>query len=755
MKKPQHPGRIELGEHVWELPPFPDNIQDILFINEPEDNQYWRRQTDFPEEFFGYGPHTKINADFTQWEEIEGVRTIITLSKAATIEVKKMRDRELHRRRNGVWFMNKGKPTYLTGGHYFALQWCPIMGADNVHDSGSKYGAYREYQAHFFYFIELCRQNRKCTGGFIVKPKKTGITLMLAYDFLNYATDNADKNVGFMSMDHKKCITTCLSFFKYGLYNLPYIFLPEMSNDNKGDIIFNRATKKNTGTKNSQLRQMGNGKGLNTTVIAAPTAEKAFDGPQMHLINLDEFPKYKDPNPSKVWDSTKETVKEGGLLKGKIFITSYTPEHDNDSFKEGRAIYYDSKLDTVDEITGKTKTGLFVYAISALDSFQEDGVAEFDKYGHIDKSKVLWVIDSARDKIKKDRNALQALIREYPKTEEEAWRQGGGGGSMFDNMRLGQRLTVVEDALRHSAHTFREGNLQWVGEPYKYDPITGISTASQVRFIPLSEDDRINNKHASFRIYREKELVHPLITDGGLNSIVINNTRDEYGRFTPKANAPFVAASDPTEYTLKSDVMVGSKNAMTVFNFPDVAQNTFHGKDCTGRMVCRYLHRPENPEDYLSDLIKMVFYFGCYVIIEANKRWVITRFKLMGLQNFLLVIDKNRAIVPYNELDHQTLPDTSKTAIEDYCRNFEVYISEVPVGQTSGLDKIDDEVFIEQAMQFKAENPGDTKKFDLFVATAYNIMAMNSFMSYRIKLAQEENNYRPEAFSFIASKLLT
>ena len=33
---------------------------------------------------------------------------------------------EYNRRRDGYWFMNNGKPTYITGLHYYYLNWCKI-----------------------------------------------------------------------------------------------------------------------------------------------------------------------------------------------------------------------------------------------------------------------------------------------------------------------------------------------------------------------------------------------------------------------------------------------------------------------------------------------------------------------------------------------------------------------------------------------------------------------------------------------------
>ena len=35
-------------------------------------------------------------------------------------------EQEFTRRKDGYWFMNNGEPTYITGAHYYYLNWCKI-----------------------------------------------------------------------------------------------------------------------------------------------------------------------------------------------------------------------------------------------------------------------------------------------------------------------------------------------------------------------------------------------------------------------------------------------------------------------------------------------------------------------------------------------------------------------------------------------------------------------------------------------------
>jgi hypothetical protein len=406
--KPGDIRTVQLGEHTFTPPAIPKK-EDILFYSLPKKDQHWRRQTDFPDEFYDYNPLTRINADITQYTD----GLLVSLSRKDTDTLIELRERELKRRREGIWFMNNGNPTYLTGDHYFFLQWFKGFGVKNKFDNGSAYSGYRKFQGNTYYVIELCVLDTRCLGGFIVKPKKTGVSLMFAARELNQSTMTPDWNIGMMSNDHTTCKDSLFKYYKHGLYGLPYIFKPSTAKDNESKVEFGTPPAKNTGSKASQMRQMENGKGFNTTVYAAPTVADAFDGPVMHEVLLDELTKTEGPYAAEIFEKTSKTVKLGELLNGKLFIFNYVNEKDNKSFKEGKQIYYDSKLKTRDPFTGMTKSELYCYAIVSGDSM-EWGDNQFDIYGEIDTAKNIRYIQAKRETLKNDRQELQGYTRKFP-----------------------------------------------------------------------------------------------------------------------------------------------------------------------------------------------------------------------------------------------------------------------------------------------------------------------------------------------------
>ena len=116
------------------LPIQPDK-KDILFSDLPVKKQYWRR-TEIPS---GLTPES--HDPFTEYIY-----------------------EEFRRRREGLWFMNNGKPEYLTGNHYFALQWC------KMEDDG-KYKQFLYAQRDMFYFAKACIIDKRCLGEFYARTR--------------------------------------------------------------------------------------------------------------------------------------------------------------------------------------------------------------------------------------------------------------------------------------------------------------------------------------------------------------------------------------------------------------------------------------------------------------------------------------------------------------------------------------------------------------------------------------------------------
>ena len=99
---------VEVGDLSIQLPKSPAKKQ-ILFYNLKKEEQYWRRQ-ELPSDL-------AIISSMDEWSQ-----TPDEFRKKYQSYIKT----EYERRKNGVWFYNNGEPTYITGHHYFFLQWSNI-----------------------------------------------------------------------------------------------------------------------------------------------------------------------------------------------------------------------------------------------------------------------------------------------------------------------------------------------------------------------------------------------------------------------------------------------------------------------------------------------------------------------------------------------------------------------------------------------------------------------------------------------------
>jgi len=140
---------------VWNVLTNEWEKRDILARSAKADYQYWERPLPPPD------------------YELKRKKEILTQKTAPEYynpELQDYRNQEWDRRLNGLWFMNNGKVTYLTGLHYFYLTHWKI-------DVG--YPDFRMTDLYFFYFLEYCVQDPNCLGMIEVTKRRQGKCLKI------------------------------------------------------------------------------------------------------------------------------------------------------------------------------------------------------------------------------------------------------------------------------------------------------------------------------------------------------------------------------------------------------------------------------------------------------------------------------------------------------------------------------------------------------------------------------------------------
>ena len=140
---------VEIGGLLIVLPKAP-RIKDILFHNLPVDDQRWGR-SDIPKEL------SRIRS-MDEWAETP---------REFREKFRPYVEEEFRRRREGVWFYNRGDATYVTGRHYMMLQWAQL-------DIGAPY--YLDFQRDIFLHLAACEADPRCIGQLYTKCRRSGYT---------------------------------------------------------------------------------------------------------------------------------------------------------------------------------------------------------------------------------------------------------------------------------------------------------------------------------------------------------------------------------------------------------------------------------------------------------------------------------------------------------------------------------------------------------------------------------------------------
>lgn len=719
---------IAIGEHTFVCPPIPPK-KDILFSKLPKKEQFWQRELiikEFPAFFFDWERGVIEDAPHTKYEG----KRLIALSVGDSAILKSLRDREIKRIQDGIWFMNDGEPTYLTGGHYGVLMYCAMVDSLNNVESESLYGQYMQFQRNYAYFIEICKTTKQADGGNVVKPKKTGITMFQCMLILMDAIISRQANYRLMSTKEDVATKINFSYILYALRKLPEILKPEYRN-NLSEIFFEDTSK----GQRSGGKQRYEYEHLNSVIETVATEYNSFDSGKNRVAWIDEQSKIKiigGKDLMTLHNTTIPTVSQGFIRGGYVIYTHYVSESNDKSFRLARQIYFESKLKTIDEGTGKTKSRLLCYAMTALDGT----FGACDKYGKPEISKIWTVINAELDKRKDDPAALRAYRRQMPTCEADCWQEGAGEASIFDNLRLGMKLHDITEDDSVSVFPYQDFNFKWTIPPI-VDDVKGIfSYPGKIIVAPVTAQQKRDGKeHGLWKWYMPEWTPREF-----LDKHVNQRLTDKKGKLIPNPGCPFYMSIDPTQYSAAKDVSVGSKNAMQVFILPNSELDGMANKKVSNkRLMVEYLHRAESPRDTLMHAIQTILYFGCYVLVECNANWLATQLKECGLANFLIRVNKDTGVLePYNEWGNQK-PFTSQRSVNGSNDTIGEYIAAgmMHINDYSYMDNVEtlysSNVIID-LMNFEPEN---TKDYDAGVCYLIGLLGINAYLGWQQRHLQK------------------
>ena len=590
-------------------------------------------------------------------------------------------EEEFRRRREGFWFFNAGRPTYITGRHYMLLQWTKI-------DIG--YPSYLDFQRDIFLHMAACEADPRCLGQLYTKCRRSGYTNICSAVLLDEATQVKDKLMGIQSKTGKDAqenifMKKVVQMFRH----YPFFFKPiqDGTTNPRMELAFREPSKRIT--KNNKTAQTG--EALNTVVNWKNTTNNAYDGEKLHLLYLDEAGKWEKPTDIRdAWRIQRTCLIVGRKIVGKALVGSTVNPMDKGG-KEYKDLWRDSNPEERNA-NGRTRSGLYRLFIPAYESLE----GFFDKHGHPvvnDPDKVIEGLDgddiifgaktylkNERTTLKDDPSELNEVTRQFPFTTDEAFRDSIDG-SLFNIGKIYEQIQYNDDLYPNPVV---RGNFVWKGGVqdssvvFKPDP----QGRFRIAWMPPEELRNLKAEERGKRIAPNAEL-----GVGGVDSYDLDATVD--GR--------------------------GSKGALHLYN-------KFHMQHPANMFVLEYASRPPLAKIFYEDCLMAAFFYGYPLLIENNKYGIARYFESRGYDGYLMnrpghLSSKNAKV----NVKTKGIPSNSQDVIQAHAHAIEAYIHD-HVGmhrETGEYGKMYFNSTLEDWIGFKIN---DRTRFDLTISSGLALL---------------------------------
>ena len=605
-------------------------------------------------------------------------------------------DKEFTKRDEGHWFKSKGVPTYITGTHYMYLQWTKI-------DVGRP--DFREANRLFFIHWEACKADKRCYGMCYLKNRRSGFSFMASGETVNLATVSSDSRYGILSKsgaDAKKMFTDKVVPISI---NYPFFFRPIQDGMDrpKTELAYRVPASKFTRKRFESKDKTQEIAGLDTTIDWKNTGDNSYDGEKLALLVHDEAGKWERPeNILNNWRVTKTTLRLGSRIIGKCMMgsTSNALDKGGENFKK---LYNNSDV-TKRNKNGQTRSGLYSLFIPMEWNFEgfidSYGIPVFntpkepvtDNQGDNIDVGVIEHWENEVDGLKGDQDGLNEFYRQFPRTEEHAFRDEAKN-SIFNLAKIYEQIDFNDDITTEANVT--TGSFSWQN---------GIKD-TKVQFTP--------NPNGRFKISWV-----PGIT---LQNNVINKNGIKYPG--NEHMGAFGCDSYDISGTTDGKGSKGALHGLTKFSMEDAPPNRF---------FLEYVARPQTAEMFFEDVLMALVFYSMPILAENNKPRLLYYLRRRGYRGYSM----NRPDRLWNKLSVTEkeiggIPNSSEDIRQAHAAAIETYINS-HIGITPNGD-YGDLYFNETLNDWAKFDINKRTKFDAAISSGLAIMACN------------KNKYRPSA----------
>jgi len=377
---------------------------------------------------------------------------------------------------------------------------------------------------------------------------------------------------------------------------------------------------------------------------------------------------------------------------------------------EYKDLWMDSNPDDRNK-NGRTRSGLYRLFIPAYDSLE----GFFDKYGRAiveDPEDMIEGIDgemvhmgaktflkNERDSLKHDASELNEVIRQFPFTTDEAFRDSIEA-SLFNIGQIYEQIEHNDDLFPNPVVS---GRFTWKGGAKDTEVVFTPDPKGRFR-IAWMPDPELRNLKAYEKNKRIAPNAH--LGCGGVDSYDLDATVD--GR--------------------------GSKGALHLYN-------KFNMEVPANMFVLEYASRPPLASIFYEDVLMASVFYGYPLLIENNKYGIARYFEQRGYDGYLMGRPKH-LVAPNTNIKVKTkgIPSNSVDVIQSHAQAIEAYIH-THVGINRETGEMGAMYFNKTLEDWIGYDINKRTKFDLTISSGLALLA-----AQKVKQKKVESDFTEKRF---------
>lgn len=647
------------------------------------------------------------------------------LKKWPTKERDDFIDGEYNRRFNGQWMFIKGQKYYITGVFYYFLNYWTSTSATRM--------LFRKLDLDFFIMWHLALYDPKCYGLLIAKCRQCGETEKSICVLYEYATRVKKVKCPMQSISEDDIYENAYKRILHAHNEM--VFYMRATNrgttDPKDGLFFDyqRETLSKDKMKKNQeehgaaaiINEDYEYPPLDSAIVYGATKPHVFGTGTFGRYYMDEWGKMEMMSPLYAWGVVKQAMynKITNEILGKALFTSTVEElRGGETLRVAKQMWNQSDPNNR-KTNGETLTGLYRIFRGSLDAAPIDawGFPKIEEARERNRSEVAMRIQQGDIKGKIE------YMRMNAETIEDVF-QNTNEGSQFDIEKLANRQHYILNVAPKSLCI--RGNLKWkddirdsevIWEPNskgkwmisKHPSDFGLESNAKVKGVIAPKPANTNFFKAGLDPYDQQTTLE---VEPSLGGIAVKRVLDEY--IDGNVNN-YYQVNDPNGRYRAGDPVNDGENFIT------------------NRLVCDYLERENDPNDFFEDVIMTMVYYGTDFLPEKDKFGACHSYlKMRGYELYLMEKPTDRK---------NAKGQVEREGVSATIGNIDTYFSFLTTLTAKWSGTIDHPRVLEQLLSMNYKNRG---KKDLGVAVGWAEFAASQPRSAFKRQIQEEITHYQE-----------